>query len=252
MTGATSGIGNALTLLLAKKGFRLILSGRNKEQLQELKEKLPTAVIDLFYADLSTKEGQQRVVQALWDFTPDIIVNNAGFGLYGEAIESSTEEQLAMLEVNGAAPLRVTLEAAKALSAKKKKGVIVNLSSVAAFQVLPGMAVYAASKAFLSHFSQALDFEMKGKGIRILTSCPGVVATHFQRRAGSDLASREFVMSAPFVAEQIWKQIKKEQPLMIIDWKYRVATFFSFFIPKCLIAALVARQMKKRANNGPH
>jgi short-subunit dehydrogenase len=141
----------------------------------------------------------------------------------------------------------MTLEAARTLISANKKGVILNVSSGAAFQILPNMAVYAASKAFVSHFSQALDFEIKKEGVRVLTLCPGMVATDFQKRAGGKFDSQQAgVMTASYVAEQIWSQIEQLEPLRIIDWKYRFLTFLSFLLPKSWTAAFVGRNIAKR------
>ena len=178
------------------------------------------------------------------------MINNAGFGLYGGALTYPTEEQVDVLEVNGRAVLELTLEAARSLISIGKKGVILNISSTAAFQVLPNMAVYTASKSFVNHFSQAFDFEVKNHGVRILTLCPGMVATDFQERAGGYLNPKQAgVMTAAFVARQIWNQIERLDPLLIIDWKYRVLTFFSFLLPTSWIAKRVERIIAKRINH---
>lgn len=249
VTGATSGIGKATCKLLASKGYDLVISGRNQEELQYLKEILSQKVsVKALQADLSQSEGRQFLISVLHESIPDIVINNAGFGLYGEALTYPTNKQVDILEVNGRAVLELTLEAARALASVGKKGVILNVSSVAAFRIFPNSAIYAASKAFVNHFSQSLDYEVKRYGIRILTLCPGMVATDFQNRAGSNVNDQQRigVMSPNFVAEQIWKQINRLDPLSIIDWKYRLLTFFSFFIPSNWIAATAARIIAKR------
>lgn len=248
VTGATSGIGRAVCELFSQKGLNLIISGRNPQKLLHLQEVLSQKVsVQTVQADLSEKVGRETLIEILHAKIPEIVINNAGFGLYGEALSYSTTEQADILEVNGKAALELTLEAARALISDNKKGVILNVSSGAAFQILPDMAIYAASKAFVNHFSQALDFEVKNYGVRILTLCPGMVATDFQTRAGGSLDKQQFgVMTAPFVAEQIWKQIERLDPLFIIDWKYRLMTLFSSLLPKSWIAKLVKRTIEKR------
>ena len=247
VTGATSGIGKSTCELFARKGHDLVISGRNPEELQLLKESLSQQVgVESLQADLNQSLDRQRLISILHERAPDIVINNAGFGLYGEALTYSMNEQVDILEVNGRAVLELTLEAARALISRKKKGVILNVSSAAGFQILPSMAVYAASKAFVNHFSQAFDFEVKRYGIRVLTLCPGMVATHFQKRAGSINGQQVGMMAASFVAEQIWKQINRLDSLSIIDWKYRFLTFLSFFIPKSWIATVEERIITKR------
>jgi short-subunit dehydrogenase len=248
ITGATSGIGKATAELFAQKGLDLILSGRNQRELEYLQESLSKQVnVQIIQADLAQAEGRERIIDVLHAQVPDLVINNAGLGLYGGALTYSTEEQVNILEVNGRAVLELTLEAARALISINKKGVILNVSSSAAFQVLPNMTVYSASKAFVNHFSQAFDFEVKNDGIRVLTLCPGMVATHFQTRAGGKLDEQQAgVMTPSFVAEQIWKQIARLDPLCIIDWKYRLLTLLSFLLPKSWIAATVELNIAKR------
>ncbi len=249
VTGATSGIGKATCHLLAKKGINLIISGRHQQQLEELKISLSSQVsVQALQADLAQAHERQHLISLLHDRVPDLVINNAGFGLYGEALTYSTEEQAAILEVNGRAVLELTLEAARTLISAAQKGVILNISSVAGFQILPMMTVYAASKAFVTHFSQALDFEVKDKGVRVLTLCPGMVATAFQERAGEKRESHESMkkMSADFVAEQVWRQINQLKPLSIVNWPYRLLIFLSFFMPKSWIAAHVKRMIAQR------
>lgn len=248
VTGATSGIGRAICELLARKGIDLIISGRNLDQLQYLQNSLSQKVnVQAVQADLARPEERQHLIDVLHDRVPDLVINNAGFGLYGQVLTYPTQEQLNILEVNGKAVLEITIEAARTLATMKKKGVILNVSSAAAFQILPSMAVYAASKALINHFSQALDFEVKRHGIRVLTICPGMVATEFQKRAGGKVDSQQIgFITAPFVAEQIWKQIERLNPLSIIDWKYRFLTFLSYFVPKSWIAANQENIIEKR------
>lgn len=248
ITGATSGIGQSIASLFAQKGVNLILSGRNLQELQFLKENLSKKVsVQIIPADLSHIEGRKPIIDVLHSEVPDLVINNAGFGLYGHALTYSTQEQAAILEVNGRAVMEITLEAGRSLISAKKSGTILNISSAAAFQILPNMAVYAASKAFVNHFSQALDFEFKNHGVRVLTLCPGMVATKFQSRAGGKIDDQQIgMMSASFVAEQIWKQIAELNPLYIIDWKYRFLTFFSLLLPTSWVAGSVERIIAKR------
>jgi len=248
VTGATSGIGQATCLLFAQQGLELIISGRNQQELQHLQESLSKEVrVEIVQADLASMEGRQRLIDVVHARVPDLVVNNAGFGLYGGALTHSTEEQVDILEVNGRALLELSLEATRALISDDKKGVILNVASVAAFETLPYMAVYAASKAFVKQFSQAFDYEVKSYGVRILTLCPGMVMTDFQRRAGGHLSEEQAgMMSASFVAEQIWKQIEMLEPLSIIDWKDKLRTYLSSLLPTGWIASIVERAINKR------
>ncbi|MFI0434354.1 MAG: SDR family NAD(P)-dependent oxidoreductase [Parachlamydiaceae bacterium] len=250
ITGATSGIGKAVAQLLGRKGVHLILSGRNQTALEHLFTALsPKVNVQTIQADLSRSDQLNALIHLIRVQRPDLIINSAGFGLYGHALKYSIDEQLNMFDVNARAVLKITLEAGQALIAAKKKGVILNISSACAFHVMPSMAVYAASKAFITQCSQGLDFEFKRDGIRVLTMCPGMVATDFQSRAGGRFQEQHIgVMSAEFVAEKIWNQIEALKPLSIIDWKYRLMTTFSALIPTRWRAAIVERVISKRIN----
>ena len=247
ITGATSGIGKATAELFAQKGISLILSGRNLQELEHLQAILSDKVnVHIIQADLNIQEGRQKILDVLHAQAPDIVINNAGFGLYGNSLTYSTEEQVAILEVNGRAVLELTLEAGRSLISAKKKGIILNVSSAAAFQVMPNMTVYAAAKTFVNQISQGFDFEWRNHGIRVFTLCPGMVATDFQSRAGGKMSLQKGMMSPSFVAEQIWKQMEECKPLAIIDWKYRLLTFLSSVLPTQWVAHIVERNIAKR------
>lgn len=248
VTGASSGIGEAFAELLADQGTALVISGRNQGRLNAVAERLRSKVeVSVVQADLSDVKERGKLVEVIKNRAPDLVVNNAGFGFYGEAVNLSTKKQMEMLEVDGAAVLELSLEGAKAMIEKGKKGVILNVSSAAAFQIFPYFAVYAAVKAFVNSFSQSFDEEVRAKGVRVLAACPGVVATRFRKRAsqGKQQESDPFAMSQEFAANELWKQIQLEKPIRTFDWKYRVATFFSrYLVPNKLIAKFAKKAIK--------
>lgn len=248
VTGASSGIGREVCSLLAAKGIDLIVSGRNLDELHRLQSQLsPRVSVQALPADLSVVEERVRLLDLIHAQVPDLIINNAGFGLYGDALSYSSYEQAAILEVNGKALLELSLEGARAMISQGKRGVILNVSSAAAFHVFPSLAVYAASKAFVNQFSQAFDYEVKSYGVRVLAICPGMVATDFQRRAGGKRGAwTAGAMPAKYVAEQIWKQIERCQPLQIVDWKYRLLTHLASLLPKRLTASFNKRMIDTR------
>ncbi|WP_068470100.1 SDR family NAD(P)-dependent oxidoreductase [Candidatus Protochlamydia phocaeensis] len=248
VTGATSGIGQALCALLANKGMRLLITGRDADKLQQLQERFPSAVLQWIAADLSHESGRSRVIEAIHRHGPDLVINNAGFGLYGEALTYQTEEQKKMVNVNCLAVIECALEAARTLVSRKQKGIILNVSSAAGFQIAPNMAIYAASKAFVTHFSQSFDEEMRPYGIRVLAICPGMVDTPFSVKAGGERKPKQTagVMTPEFVAEEIWQQIHTLQPVRIIDWKYRLLTRLSSIFPKRWTAQIIKKNIAER------
>lgn len=247
VTGATSGIGEALAKLLASKGVPLLLTGRNQAKLEELRSSLKTKV-EVIAADLSLKEDRKKIVDLIYDRKVDLLINNAGFGVYGEIVSAETEALLNMIELDVMAVVELTVGAAKSMKKNDQKGVIMNISSAAAFHVLPNFAVYSASKAFLNSFSYAVDFELMDAGIRVLASCPGRVATAFQSRAsgGKIQAGKSgLFMTSEFAAEEIWRQIVNETPIHIFDWRYRLSTFLAYLVPTSWAAKIGRKFIKK-------
>lgn len=253
ITGASSGIGEALCYLMADQGIDLMISGRDLLKLEALASNItPKVNVEVLRVDLSDQVSRKILVEHIHEKTPDLVINNAGFGIYGNAVSTPVEEQLDILTVNGLAVVEITLESIKSLLKNNRKGIILNVSSAAAFQVFPGFAVYSASKAFVNQFSVSLDYETKAQGIRVLTACPGMVKTGFRKRASKgnsenheDLA----VMEASYAAKEIWHQILKETPIHIFNWRYRLAAFFTrFLLPSSFVARKLYSNITKRTS----
>lgn len=250
ITGASSGIGESLAKLLASKGIHLILCGRNEERLKKLASELSVhGSVTSLIADLSEEAGRKKIVSMIHEKAPDLVINNAGYGFYGEALAAETKEMLKLMEVNGMAVLELSLEAARTLISREKKGVILNVSSAAAFQIFPYFAVYAASKAFVNSFTESFDEEVREYGVRVLAACPGMVATNFRVHAGETEKEERStnVMSSAFAAEHIWDQIEKRKKIYIFNWPYRAMTFLTqHLLPKWLVAAILPKTILKR------
>lgn len=251
ITGASSGIGEALAHLLASKGIPLIITGRNREHLDEVAATLRRQVeVSVIAADLALPEGRQKIVEAIRLEAPDLIINNAGFGHYGDALDYSTEEELQILTVNAHAVLEFTLEGARTLRQYRKPGVILNVSSAASYFVFPGSGVYAASKAFVTQVSQSLDFELEEHRIRVLVTCPGMVRTNFAQRAGSKLREPpSYSMQPDYVAECIWQQIVKRKRCVILDGRYRFFVMLSRWVPTRWLARYLRKNIASRLKN---
>lgn len=250
ISGATSGIGEALARLLAEEGIPLFLLGRNEEKLEELKKELEKKVpVTILKIDLTSPDQRGILFKEMEKRKPDLIINNAGVGAYGRAISLPIDVQRDLVELNSKAPMEISIYGASVLERNNLSGVIFNVSSSAAFYTFPLMAAYSASKAFLNSFSLALDLELQKYNIRVLTICPGKVKTPFFSRAVQKKLEYQdtfAVMSSEFTAKEILKQIKKKTPLRIIDWKYRIAYFLSKFVPKKLSSYLLMRIISKR------
>lgn len=247
ITGATSGLGMELAKVIASKVPTLLITGRDQSKLEALKASLPCET-HAFALDLTDRSHRSMLIKEIHSFTPDLVINNAGFGLYGPATTLSTEEQLQMLEVNIAALVEITLESAKALISKKTLGTILNISSAAAFYIYPTFAAYSASKAFVSSFSQSLHTELKSQNIHVLTACPGQIATDFRKRAAKGKPQKKdpMAMSVEKAALYLWQQIEQKKPFSIFDARYRLLVFLSRFIPSALLQRYLKNSLKDR------
>jgi uncharacterized protein len=187
VTGASAGIGAALARVFAAHGHDLVLIARREGKLDALADEIAAAghVRPLVLpVDLARPGGAERIASQLGahGLEPQYVVNNAGFGLIGEAAELDCAEQLAMIDLNVRVLTELSLAFIDPLS--RRRGGILNVASVAGFLPGPGMAVYYATKAYVLSFSEALHHELKSRGVRVTALCPGPVPTEFQARAG--------------------------------------------------------------------
>jgi hypothetical protein len=248
ITGASSGLGKALAIALAGQGLSLILSGRNLDALTQLSQELPVPT-HLHCGDLTNPEALDELIALIHHLTPDLVINNAGIGYYGEATAHPTQESLEVIDLNIRALTAISLESAKALKKKAIPGTILNISSAAAFFPFPSFNVYAASKAYVNAFSCALDSELSKQGIRVLTVCPGQIATPFRTRAARGNPQQEDPWTIPVqsAVQYILEQIQDKKTLHIIDRRYRMALFFArHFLPRQWVLRFLEKSIHTR------
>jgi len=188
VTGASSGIGRALAEELAAGGAHLVLTARRRARLMELRKALRAAHdihVEVLAADLAQPDGPDRIFAFTEQrgITVDLLVNNAGLGSYGEFIASRPERELAIVEVNCAAVVHLTRLYLPGM-VQRRAGAILIVASTGAYQGVPYMATYAASKAFDLLFAEALAEEVNRYGVRVCALCPGPTVTEFQQVAG--------------------------------------------------------------------
>ena len=220
VTGASSGIGKALARELAAQGAHLVLVSRNAQRLEQEAEDLKIrfcVTVHVFPADLSLPENCQK----LFEFTQknhldvDVLVNNAGLGHYGPFDQASVEDTSAMLDLNVHALTHLTRLYLPGML-QRRTGGILNVGSTAGFQPLPYLSVYAASKAFVLNFTEALWEECNGSGVRIFCLCPGNTLTRFHQTAGITKQKMFFCAAAPDVARfALRKFLRSNQPSAI-------------------------------------
>lgn len=257
ITGASSGIGVALADCFAADDARLVLVARRNERLQvvadDLRRKFDVEV-HVCAVDLADPAGVRELCQALEQrhLNVDVLVNNAGFGILGPFQESDRQLQLKMVALNVAALTDLTHRLLPQMLARRRGGIL-NVSSVAAYPPGPWMAVYYATKAYVQSFSDALWYELKATGIQVTTLSPGPVKTEFASRSGVGslgLLDRN-AMSAPQVAQAGYRAYRAGRRTTTPGWGNWAGTILSRCLPRALIAPLVGRiQMRKRT--GPN
>lgn len=241
ITGATGGLGMALAKCLSKKNYRLILSAREEKALKKIGEECNAETI---VCDLA--KDVTPLLSTIENRKPDLVINNAGFGFYGPFETLPRQEE--MIEVNIKAPVSITMKLVSVLKEAKKEGTVLNIASAAGYFAYPYFANYAASKTFLRYFSEAVDYELQGSGIRVLVTMLGQVDTQFREKASQGLYSAKdgLVMQEEKTALAILKQIEKGNGLCTIDWRYKLALFLSRLVPQRLLQKMLSSAILKR------
>jgi short-subunit dehydrogenase len=192
VTGASSGIGAAIAESLARRGHGLTLVARREDRLTELGSRLHDdhgIRAGVIACDLAEPAERDRLAAEIEKIGLDVevLVNNAGFGSSGDFIGADRERQVEMVRVNCETVVDLSGRYAPEM-ARRGRGAIINVASMAAFQPLPGQTTYAATKAFLLSFTEALHHELKGAGVTVSAVCPGPVRTEFMDAAGIERA----------------------------------------------------------------
>jgi short-subunit dehydrogenase len=252
ITGASAGIGTELAKVFASKGHRLALVDRHGDRLTTLAIEIiaagSTAPI-LISCDLEQPDACDKIAAALAveGVEVEFIVNNAGFGLFGYAIELDREEQLGIIAVNILAMTDLSLRFSDSLI--RHRGGILNLGSLAGFLPGPGMAVYYASKAYVLSFSEALRQELAPRGVRVTTLCPGSVSTEFQARAGIKPGLEHVILnvSASHIAQAGYRGLMANKRAVLPGLGIKIIPFLLRFFPRGFILAAVGRlQLRRR------
>ena len=251
ITGASGGIGAALAHEFASHGHDLVLVARREQALGALADAIAAKGANrptVLRADLARTDAVQGIAEALDQrgLEPDVVVNNAGFGMLGAADELDRAEQLAMIDLDVRALTELSLAFLDSL--KRRQGGILNLASIAAFMPGPGMAVYYATKAYVLSFSEALHRELKPKGVRVTALCPGPVPTEFQARAGmsGDIFPRLLTRSAEQVAKDAYRGLMQGRRVVVPGVANRAVITAVRFTPHRILLDRIARKQRGR------
>jgi short-subunit dehydrogenase len=245
VTGATSGIGEAFARALPR-ATTLLLTGRDHDRLSKLAQELALngRPVQTVLADLGGAEGRRAVIGAAEAAAVDLVINNAGIGKLGRVMENPEDREAEMVQVNVAAPVEISRALLpgmlrRAQTSARRCGLI-NVASTAAFQPMPYFATYAATKAFLLHYTEALAEELDKEPIDVLALCPGATDTRFFARAGVDKPG--------FTAERVAReglQSLGHRTVHVVGPGNYLASAAVRFLPRRFVTAAVETVMQK-------
>jgi len=256
ITGASSGIGETFARRLAAKEHELVLAARSEDKLAGLARELGTehkVSVQHIAIDLSEdgadrmlfEETQRRDIEVGW------LINNAGFGSMGDFADLEIERELEMIRLNVATLVGLTHRYLQGMR-ERHEGVIINVSSAAGFQPIPFMGTYAATKAFVTAFTEAIAEENRSYGIRILALCPGSTETNFFEASNIERAMKvKGQQTAEEVVDTALRAVESGRSKVVSGWtNYMVASATNFF-PNSLITRVLGRGLRSRYQKSP-
>ncbi len=250
ITGASSGLGWEMAIILAEMGYDIIAVARREDRLKELKKILKTNV-DIKCLDVTKSEDLAQIAACLDEV--DVLINNAGFGVFGDFCSTDLEQELKMIDTNVKAVHILTKLAAQKFK-EKDRGYILNVASLASFFPGPLFGGYYASKAYVLRLSQALHEELRREKskVKISVLCPGPVRTEFEDVAkvrfgsGEEPASKMIIADKRKVAEHAIKQMFKGKLIIIPGALMRMAIFFRRILPEKMLSKILYTIQNKK------
>ena len=258
ITGASSGIGKIFAKELASRKTNLVLVARSEDKLQQLANELQSQYqiqADVIVQDLTAPAATNSVFEIVFQkgLTIDLLVNNAGFGDYGNFTERPLEKQVNMIQLNITALVELTHLFLPGMQ-QNKSGAIINVSSIGGFQPLPYMSVYGATKAFVLSFSEALWAENQDSGVKILALCPGPTESEFFQRAEFPQSVGGSSMSQLTPTEEVVKDaiqaLEKNQSNVVTGgFLNQVIVNMSRLFPRETLVSAVEKQFRSIRQN---
>lgn len=259
ITGSSKGIGKDMALELAQKGYNLLLIARNEDELKtakiEIQQKFKVDV-DYMTEDLSDLAAPKKVLAWVESkkYDVSILINNAGYGLWGMFEKLTFEQQQNMMILNMNTLVELTYLFLPILK-KQPQSYILNVASTAAYQSVPGLGVYAATKAFVVSFSRALTFELKKTNVSVTCLSPGTTTTNFTNRAGIKASETlqatadKFSMPSEVVAKFGIDKLMAKKAEVIPGFTNIVTVWATNFLPKSIIESIAANLYIKNLKN---
>ncbi|MDY7015334.1 MAG: SDR family oxidoreductase [Cyanobacteriota bacterium] len=254
ITGASSGIGEAFARVLAERKTDLVLVARSQDKLETLARELRDRHglrVEVIVCDLSRPDAASQVFETVQTLglTIDTLINNAGFGDYGSFTENSRAKQLDMIRLNVLSIADLTYQFLPSMQ-QRGFGEIINLSSIAGFLPMPYLAVYAATKAFVLSFSEALWGENRETGVRVLAVCPGPTQTQFFKVAGfnpfknAKEAAKASASPEWVVQESLKALARGDSHLVVGGFSNHVITTLPRFLPRGMLVRVIEKQFR--------
>ncbi|MFT3691754.1 MAG: SDR family oxidoreductase [Kofleriaceae bacterium] len=246
VTGGSSGIGAAIARELAARGCDLVLTARRKEALSEVAASCTGVRVDTVVGDL----GKDASASAIWAACTaqgpiDILINNAGFGAFRAFAATEATRDTEMIQLNMTSLVELTK---LYLDQQRPRGYIVNIASIGAYQSVPNMALYAATKAFVRNFSEGLHVELRGTGIACTCVCPGGTKTAFHENAGAgdySWLANASMMTAEAVARTTVKAMLAKKRNVIPGLINKLSCFGVRFVPRSVASWMSQRVLGK-------
>src|SRR5215213_8192956 len=250
ITGASSGIGAAFARKLAARGRNVLLVARSEDKLIALCNELGrlTSIRAQYVAlDLQQPDGAAQLFEETKkrELEIEMLINNAGVGSMGDFTKLDLDRELEMVQLNVRALVDLTHRFIGPMR-ERKRGTIVNVASTAAFQGVPYMATYAATKAFVLSFSEALGEENRSHGIHVMALCPGVTETNFFEAAKIDRPPMRVAQTPEQVVETALSAMRRGRSHVISGWANYLMTESERLVPRSLIARVAAKALRSR------
>jgi short-subunit dehydrogenase len=250
ITGASSGIGEAFARRLAARGENVVLVARSKDKLASMCNELGRAnnvnaqyvALDLTESSAATELFEETTRRGL---EVETLINNAGFGSMGDFTTLELERELSMIDLNIKTLVALTQLYIKPMR-ERKRGTILNVASTAAFQGVPFMATYAATKAFVLSFSEALWDENRSFGVHVMALCPGVTETNFFAAANSDKPPMRVAQTAEEVVDTALQGLKRGKSHIISGWMNYLMMESERLVPRSVVACIAGKAMRPK------
>jgi short-subunit dehydrogenase len=250
ITGASSGIGEAFARKLAARGRNVLLVARSEDKLIALCNELGrlTSIraqylaLDLQQDDAGAQLFEETKKRGL---EIEMLINNAGFGSMGDSVRLDLKRELDMIQLNVRSLVDLTHRFLVPMR-DRKRGTIINVASTAGFQAVPYMATYAATKAFVLSFSEALWEENRSHGVHVMALCPGVTETNFFKAAKIDHPPMRMVQTPEDVVEAALRGLKRHKSTVISGWGNWLQVEAERFVPRSLVTKVAGKALRSR------